>query len=198
MAATNHAKTNGVEPKALDNHHPTFRTTRLDVIAELASQQPYLIAPGSEPPAPGLLLLAKAAVLLLRQDSNNGTTTSTKTITSNNTAVVGTTDVSDDSAEEVIEVRPLKRTKTSASCIANDSAPGSWKKSTKSFSAPQRRVTNKTAIPRRASQVSTPAFQLPFPSLDKGAPLEEDENEDEEDSRHLKGRERRSAKRKRN
>ena len=198
MAATNHVNTHRVEPEALDNYHPTLHTTRLNVFAELASQQPYLIAPDSEPPAPGLLLLAKAAVSVLGKNSNNGTPTSTKTTTSNNTAAIGTTDISDDSAEEVIEFRPLKRAKTSTSYIANGPASGSWKKSTKSFSAPQRRATNKKAVPRRASQVSAPAFQPPFPSLYKSAPLEEDENEDDEDSRPLKKRESRSAKRKRN
>ena len=196
--ATNHTNTNRVEPEALDNHHltlhTTLHTTRLKAFAELASQQPYIVASASEPPAPGLLLLAKAAVLILGKDSNNGTPASTKMTTSNNTAAVRTTDISDDSAEEVIEVRPLKRAKTSASWIANDSAPGNWKRSTKSFSVSQRRVTNKNYIPKRASQVSAPAFQLPVPSLYKGAPLEEVENEDEEDSQFLKGRERRSAK----
>ena len=198
MATINPANTNRVEAEALGDHHPTLHTTGLDVVAELASQQSYLLAPAPEPPAPGLLLLAKAAVLMLRRDSRDDTTTGTKTTMNNNTAAVGTTTMSDDSAEEVIEVRPLKRAKTSASCMVNGPAPGSWKKSTKSSSAAQRKIKNKKTIPKRASQVSAPAFQLPFPSLYKGAPLEEgDENEDEEDSRLLEGRGLGGAKRKR-
>ena len=173
MATTNCANT-CVELETLDNrNHPTFGTTRLDAIAELASQQPYLVAPISEPPARGMLLLAKAAVLILHPDSNGDTTTGTKRTTTSNTAAAGTTDTGDDSAEEVIEVRPMKRAKTSAWHTASSPAPGSRRRSTRSFSASQRQITAEKAVTKRASHVSAPAFQLPPSPSNKAEPVEE-------------------------
>ncbi|KAK4151522.1 hypothetical protein C8A00DRAFT_35819 [Chaetomidium leptoderma] len=112
--ATNNNTTNPNHGQAEDPaaHPVTFDTTRLDVLAEAASQQPYLPVP--EPPARGLLLLAQAAEMILGEGADNNN--------NNNTAEAGKNNTKDDSAEETIEVRPTKKARVSSSISGAPSA----------------------------------------------------------------------------
>jgi hypothetical protein len=155
----------------------TRHLSRLDVLAEIASQQPYL--PLSEFPAPNLLLLAKVAVMMLRKetetnnenpDVGNETTANNAITPSNKTAAERMSDIDDDSAEEVIEVRPLKRAKPAASPVANRSPARTRKPSAKCCLGIQAKRSKKSAASATSSRAVPglpPVFELPFPALYK-------------------------------
>ncbi len=133
------------------NHANCCNQSGLDILAEAASQQPYLPVP--EPPAPGVLVLVKAAAQMSHADDY-------------------------DSAEEVIEVRPLERVKTSTSSPTKRSPSGVRKHSAKSRLVMRRKKTKKMARNETVASNKTvdglpSAFELPFPSLYRPSPKNE-------------------------
>jgi hypothetical protein len=113
MASNNrNTNPNRIQREGLNDQPAALDTTRLDIFAEVASQQPYLPVP-EQYPAPGLVLLARAALQLLGEDSNNSATATTglAATTNNNTNNDDAEDGTNEHMKKAIPVRPRKQPK---------------------------------------------------------------------------------------
>lgn len=178
MAASKKANPRPVQAADfMANRRATLGDTNPDPRSEAAGRQAAHLTP--EPLAPGLLLLAKAAAMVLGDDADNeivGASGHTVTNSSNknnnkkknNNSAVNDFNkgADDDSAEEVIEVRPLKKARTPTFHTPNRSLLVNLRSSRPS---PKNAQSVNQGVTSESAHTPQPANSSPSPSTRLGA-----------------------------